>query len=104
MRRPQSHPCIKYGCSLRPCLGTSIAPRRRAPSPSRPTREQRLPYGRLDYPEREVERKPVTAVTEQNFDEEVLQNDQAVLVDFWAEWCGAGPATAPVPEQIQSQR
>ena len=44
------------------------------------------------------------AITEQNFDQQVLQSDQAVLVDFWAEWCGPCHAIAPVLEQIASER
>ena len=44
------------------------------------------------------------AVTEQNFDLQVLQSDQAVLVDFWAEWCGPCHAIAPVLEQMASER
>ncbi len=31
---------------------------------------------------------PVAAVTDANFDQEVLQADKLVLVDFWAIWCG----------------
>ena len=38
------------------------------------------------------------------FDQQVLQSDQAVLVDFWAEWCGPCHAIAPVLDQIADER
>jgi thioredoxin 1 len=42
-------------------------------------------------------------VTDQSFEQDVLNSDQPVLVDFWAEWCAPCKALTPVIEQIAQQ-
>ena len=46
----------------------------------------------------------VITVTDQNFDQEVVESSVPVLLDFWAPWCGPCKMVGPVIDEIADER
>ena len=44
------------------------------------------------------------SVNKNNFNQEVLNSDKPVLMDFWAPWCGPCRMVAPMVEEIAKER
>ena len=48
--------------------------------------------------------KATIEINEANFESEVLQSNQPVLGDFWAEWCGPCKMIAPLLDEIATAK
>lgn len=45
----------------------------------------------------------IVHVTDDGFEKDVLQSENTVLVEYWAEWCGPCKMIAPVLEEVASE-
>jgi len=45
----------------------------------------------------------IVHVSDDTFDEEVLNSDTPVIVDYWAEWCGPCKMIAPILDEIADE-
>lgn len=43
-------------------------------------------------------------ITDENFDELVINSEKLVIVDFWAEWCGPCKQLSPTVEEVASEQ
>ncbi|MGA7720067.1 MAG: thioredoxin [Ignavibacteriaceae bacterium] len=46
--------------------------------------------------------KPIT-ITDENFENEVINSAEPVLIDFWATWCGPCRMIAPIVEELAGE-
>ena len=46
----------------------------------------------------------ILKITDENFEEEVLQSDKTVLLDFYADWCGPCKMQSPIIDEIAGSR
>lgn len=45
----------------------------------------------------------ILTITKDNFEQEVINSDKPVLIDFWAPWCGPCRMVGPTIEQVAEE-
>ena len=45
----------------------------------------------------------ISHLTDETFEEEVIQSNLPVLVDYWAEWCGPCKMIAPILDSLTAE-
>jgi thioredoxin 1 len=53
-------------------------------------------------PEKEMNEN-ITHTSDANFQDDVINSDTPVLVDYWAEWCGPCKMIAPILDEVASE-
>jgi thioredoxin 1 len=79
------------------CSGASICSGKLNEASPKTGREE------FGFRRRHMAGQSVVEVNDANFDQEVLQSEQPVLVDFWAAWCGPCKALAPIVDEVATQ-
>ena len=58
---------------------------------------------KVEISEEEESTMEIMKVTSANFEEEVLNSDKTVLIDFYADWCGPCKAYSPIVESVATE-
>ena len=58
---------------------------------------------KVEISNKEESRMEIMKVTSANFEEEVLNSDKTVLIDFYADWCGPCKAYSPIVESVAAE-